>query len=232
MMVRLEGVTFRYEDMAMVFDLEVPRGQFLAVLGPSGAGKTTLLNLIAGFDAPLSGRIVLAGRDMAGVAPAARPVTMLFQDHNLFPHLTAFQNVGLGVHPGLRLDRAGRARVEDALAQVGLAGLGQRLPRQLSGGEARRVALARSLVREREILLLDEPFAALDPALRREMVALVDDLRRARGLTVVMVSHQVEDIAARAERAILIEAGRIAADASLEAMLAAPEGSPARRYLG
>ena len=122
----------------MRFDLRVARGECVAVIGPSGAGKSTLLALIAGFEMPESGRILIAGEDVTGLPPARRPVTSLFQEHNLFPHLSAAANVGLGVDPGLRLDDAARARVSAALDQVGLAGFEARLPAQLSGGERQR----------------------------------------------------------------------------------------------
>ena len=122
-LLSVEGLTFRYEDMEMVFDLAVEKGQCLAVLGPSGAGKSTLLSLIAGFELPLAGRVVIAGEDVTAWKQAARPVTSLFQEHNLFAHLSAGENVGLGLDPGLRLDAAQRDRVEEALVRVGLEGL-------------------------------------------------------------------------------------------------------------
>ena len=180
-MLELAEVTFRYEDLVMRFDLRVERGECVAVIGPSGAGKSTMLALIAGFEAPLSGRIRIEGSDVTSLPPARRPVTSLFQEHNLFPHLTAAENVGLGIDPGLRLDAAARARVSAALDHVGLTGFEARLPGQLSGGERQRVALARSLVRNRPLLLLDEPFAALGPAQRREMLDLVNALGRDLG---------------------------------------------------
>src|SRR5262245_4510060 len=180
--IDLAGVTFRYEDMQMRFDLHVASGECLAIIGPSGAGKSTLLALIAGFERAEAGSIRIDGQDVTGLPPAARPVTMLFQEHNLFAHLTVAANVGLGIHPGLRLTAADRDKVEWALAEVGLAGFAGRRPAQLSGGERQRVALARALVRKRSVLLLDEPFAALGPALRREMLDLVARLQEAQQL--------------------------------------------------
>jgi thiamine transport system ATP-binding protein len=207
--IELDRVTFRYDDMAMLFTLTVPAGAFLVAFGPSGAGKTTLLNLMAGFDRPLSGSISLLGKDMRGVPPAQRPVTMLFQDHNLFAHLDVAANVGLGIDPGLRLDAADRERVRAALAEVGLAQFERRLPAQLSGGERQRAALARCLVRDRRILLLDEPFVALGPRMRTDMLDMVDRLRRDHALTVVMVTHQPSDARRSATHAAFVLAGEV-----------------------
>ena len=230
-MLELSAVAFRYQDMRMLFDLQVARGECVAIIGPSGAGKSTLLALIAGFEQPEAGRIAIEGRDMAGVAPARRPVTSLFQEHNLFAHLTLAQNVGLGLDPGLRLDAAQKAQVREALAHVGLTGLEARRPGQLSGGERQRAALARSLVRNRPLLLLDEPFAALGPAQRLEMLDLVNAIARTRGFTVLFVSHQPEDARHAAGRTIFIDAGRIQADGPTKELFAAPSG-PLAAYLG
>lgn len=230
--VELDAVAFRYQDMAMSFTLRAPAGEALAVLGPSGAGKTTLLNLIAGFETAASGRILIGGMDVTGLPPARRPLTMLFQDHNLFAHLDIAANVGLGIDPGLRLDAEARARVAGALAEVGLAGLERRLPGQLSGGERQRAALARALVRRRPVLLLDEPFAALGPALRREMLDLVDRLRRQAGLTIVMVSHQPEDARRIAQRTAFVQDGRVLVEGPTAALLDAPPVPELAAYLG
>ena len=230
--VELDSVTFQYEDMRMQFDLQVQDGEFLALIGPSGAGKSTLLALIAGFERAATGRILIGGRDVTHERPAVRPVTMLFQDHNLFAHLDVAANVGLGIHPGLRLSAADRSRVEAALAQVGLDGLAHRLPSQLSGGERQRVALARSLVRDRPVLLLDEPFAALGPALRREMLDLVRALQAARGLTVLLVSHQPDDAVYAATRTAFVYQGRVRQVGPTRDLLDGAAGSELREYLG
>ena len=230
--VELDDVRYRYDDMAMGFTLVVENGECFAVVGPSGAGKTTLLALIAGFERPLSGRVRIAGQEVTDLPPAERPVTTLFQEHNLFAHLTAEENVGLGIDPGLRLDAEGRRRVAQALARVGLAAKEKRLPRQLSGGERQRVALARSLVRRRPVLLLDEPFAALGPALRHEMLDLVDALRRSAGLTVILVSHQPEDARRIAARAAFLNEGRILAVGPMPALFDAPPVPELAAYLG
>ncbi len=230
--IALEAVTFRFADMAMRFDLEVASGAWLAVTGPSGAGKSTLLNLIAGFETPLSGRVTIDGRDMTGVPPAKRPVTTLFQEHNLFAHLSVADNVGLGIDPRLKLDNAQRAQVGAALAQVGLRDVEKRLPAQLSGGERQRVALARSLVRARPVLLLDEPFAALGPAQRREMLALVGQLRAERGFTVLMVTHQVDDALHGPDLAAFVNDGRIIAVDAPAALFARRDLPELGDYIG
>jgi thiamine transport system ATP-binding protein len=162
--VELREVTFSYGEALMLFDLSVAASSIVAIMGSSGSGKTTLLNLIAGFERPHSGRIGIGGRDMTDTAPSARPISMVFQENNLFAHLDVAANVGLGRSPSLRLTGQDRQDVAQALADVGLAGKEDRLPAELSGGERQRVALARVLVRRRPVLLLDEPFASLDRA--------------------------------------------------------------------
>jgi thiamine transport system ATP-binding protein len=230
--IALDGVRFRYEDMDMRFDLLVEAGAFLAVIGPSGAGKSTLLNLIAGFETPRAGTIRLMGQDVLGLAPAARPVTIVFQEHNLFAHLNVWSNVALGRSPALALDASGTAAVEAALARVGLAGFERRQPKELSGGERQRVALARCLVRERPILLLDEPFAALGPALRRDMLRLVRELWRERGLTVVLVSHDPDDARQAATEVAFVHAGEVLRHGPAARVLDATDLPELTAYLG
>ncbi|MFO1349709.1 MAG: thiamine ABC transporter ATP-binding protein [Gammaproteobacteria bacterium] len=232
MWLEVEGVEFRYEDMLMRFDLQIEAGECVAIIGPSGAGKSTLLALIAGFERPLAGRIAIGGRDVSDLPPAERPITTVFQEHNLFPHLDVAANVGLGIHPGLKLGEADRARIRAALAQVELAGMERRQPAQLSGGERQRVALARALVRRRPLLLLDEPFAALGPALRREMLDLVDALRRREGMTVLLVSHHPDDARRIAGRTAFVQAGRILRMDHTARLLDDPTLPELRDYLG
>ncbi len=170
-MLKLNDVTWLYQHLPMRFTLDVARGERIAVLGPSGAGKSTLLNLIAGFLPPASGSLLINGEAHNATPPAQRPVSMLFQENNLFNHLTIRQNISLGIHPGLKLNREQQAQVTAIAGQMGIDALLERLPGELSGGQRQRAALARCLVRQQPVLLLDEPFSALDPALRQEMLS-------------------------------------------------------------
>jgi thiamine transport system ATP-binding protein len=230
--LELEGVRFGYGDWQVAYDLAVPQGSFTALLGASGAGKSTLLSLVAGFETPDAGIIRAMGEDITALPPSRRPVTTLFQEHNLFPHLTVDQNVGLGIDPGLRLAPAQTRDIEAALERVGLAAMGQRLPRELSGGERQRVAIARSLVRRRPLLLLDEPFAALGPALRRDMLDLVAALGRDNAMTVIMVSHDPADALRVADRTAFIQDGSIAAFGPTRELLDHPDLPALADYLG
>ena len=229
-MLTLTDVTWLYQHLPMRFTLSVRQGELIAVLGPSGAGKSTLLNLVAGFLQPANGRITIEGQDHTHTPPAARPVSMLFQENNLFTHLTVRQNIGLGMHPGLRLNAGQQQKLSDIAAQMGIGDLLARLPGELSGGQRQRVALARCLVREQPILLLDEPFSALDPALRQEMLQLVKEVCERQSLTMLMVSHSVEDAVRIAPRSVVIADGRIAWDGDTE-QLASGKAS-ASRLLG
>ncbi len=230
-MLRFENVAIAQDDWRMNADFELPAGSSTALIGPSGAGKSTLLNALAGFLAPVSGRILWSGADITPLPPAKRPVTLLFQEHNLFSHLTAARNVGLGLRPDLKLDADGRERVAAALATVGLDGLGARRPAQLSGGQRSRVALARALLRDRPLLLLDEPFAALGPALRAEMLDLVARIRSERGMTLILVTHDPRDARRIADLTALVADGRVLAPRPTAALLDDPPPELAA-YLG
>lgn len=228
-MLRLEHLDLRQDDFRLQADLSVPTGARVAVIGPSGAGKSTLLMAVAGFFAPVAGRVLWDGRDLAGVAPGDRPLSILFQDQNLFPHLTLAQNLGLGLRADLRLDAGQRAQVDAALERVGLTGMGARKPAQLSGGQIGRAALARALLRARPLLLLDEPFAALGPALKVEMLELVTEL--AGEATVLMVTHDPADARRFAGQTILVADGIAHAPQPTAELFADPP--PAlRAYLG
>ena len=206
-MLTFEKVELRQGEFVLSADLEIVRDQVTAVIGPSGGGKSTLLAAVAGFVTPFAGAVRWMGTELNGVAPGRRPVAMLFQDNNLFPHLTVTQNVGLGLRPNLKLDAADQTEVSEALARVGLDGFGPRKPGALSGGQQSRVALARVLVSQRPLVLLDEPFAALGPALKQEMLGLVQDVLIAAGKTVVMVTHDPADAMVAAQKLVLVAGG-------------------------
>jgi thiamine transport system ATP-binding protein len=218
-LIEIDNVEFAHGSLRMHFSLSVSGGECMAVIGPSGAGKSTLLSLIAGFETPLAGRILVDGVDIGGLRPDRRPTTTLFQEHNLFSHLDVEQNIGLALDPGLKLTLTHRWEIDAALDRVGLAGLNKRFPSELSGGQRQRVALARTLARRKPILLLDEPFSALDPPLRRSTLDLVDEIRKDRGLTILMVSHDPNDAARIAERTAFIEDGRVVAVYKAKEML-------------
>lgn len=192
-MLQLDRITVVQGGFRLAADFAVEPGARVSVIGPSGAGKSTLLSVIAGFLAPTTGRVLWNGADITGQEPGKRPVSIVFQDNNLFPHLTVAENVALGLKPSLRLSEAERARVRDSLGRVGLSGHDAARPAALSGGQQSRVALARVLLRARPLLLLDEPFAALGPALKAEMLDLVKAVAAQTGAAVLMVSHEPKD---------------------------------------
>ena len=230
-MLELKDVRVQQGTFSLTADFAVDRGARLALIGPSGSGKSTLLSAIAGF-LPLSrGDVLWEGQSLAEVAPGNRPVSMLFQDNNLFPHLSVAQNVGLGIRPNLRLDAEERTRVSDSLARVGLEGMDTRRPASLSGGQQSRAALARVLVQNRPLVLLDEPFSALGPALRGEMLELVSELMDDIGGTLVMVTHDPRDAERIAPLMSIVSDGRAAAPEPTETLLKEPPPS-LQNYLG
>lgn len=231
-MITLEKIVFRYEDWIAEFDFTAPQGDFLAIIGPSGSGKSTLLSLIAGFEAPTSGRILFDGRDMTEAPPAARPATMVFQDHNTFAHLDIRTNVALGISPSLRLTRADETQITAAIERTGLSELAKRKPGEVSGGERQRVAIARALVRNRPILLLDEPFAALGPGLRHDMLDLISELQKEKGFTVILVSHHPDDARRAAAKTAFLVDGRILALEPTEQLFARRDLPALSDYLG
>ena len=186
--------------------LDIPEGETLALLGPSGSGKTTLLRIVAGFERPDAGAVLLDGRDAAALPPSRRGVGMVFQDLALWPSMTVEEHLD------------GRV----PLARFALEGLGRRRPGELSGGERQRLALARALARDPRLLLLDEPFTGLDPLLRRSLASTLDELRRERGFTVIWVSHDLDGALARTSRVALLREGRVEQAGTWEELRTAP----------
>lgn len=230
-MLDLKDLTLRQGDFTLRADLSLAKGARCAVIGPSGAGKSTLLLALAGFIAPVSGSICWESKPLDRQPPKARPFSMLFQDGNLFPHMSVAQNVGLGLRPSLRMSSDDRARIETALEAVGLGGMGARKPAELSGGQQSRAALARVLVQRKPMILLDEPFAALGPALKAEMLDLVAELSAQIGAGVLMVSHDPADAERICDQAILVAESIAHAPVATSDLLRNPP--PAlRAYLG
>lgn len=227
-MIILDNLTYLYHHLPMRFSLKVRANERLTILGPSGAGKSTLLNLIAGFLPADSGSIILNGIDHTQSPPAKRPVSILFQENNLFSHLTVAQNIGLGLNPGLKLNALQQQTLHHMAQRVGLREYLDRLPAQLSGGQRQRAALARCLVRQQPLLLLDEPFSALDPALRHEMLSLLDDVCHEQQMTLLMVSHSLADAQHIAIRSVLIVDGGVYWDGATP-LLAAGETLAAKK---
>ncbi len=228
-MLTLEDMQIVQGDFTLSADWAVTGPGITAVIGPSGAGESTLLAVIGGYLAPTRGRVLWGGADITGMGPGARPVAALFQDNNLFPHLTIDQNLGLALSPRLRLDAGARARIAGALDRVGLADMGGRKPGALSGGQQSRAALARVLLQDKPLVLLDEPFAALGPGLRAQMLDLVRDTLTGR--TVLMVTHAPDDAASHADQVVLVADDLACAPVPVDAFFANPP--PAfRAYLG
>lgn len=229
-MLLLEDVSVRQGTFTLSVNLSLPKGARVALMGASGSGKSTLLSVLSGFLWPDEGRITMAGEDATRAPVADRPISILFQDGNLFPHLSAFDNIALGVSPRLKLSPEDRARVEEALGKVELVGMGDRKPAELSGGQQSRVALARMLLRDKPVALLDEPFSALDPGLRREMLNLVRTLCDETGQTLIMATHDLRDAERLCDRVLLLEDGKVALDEAL-AEAVASTAAPLRPWM-
>ena len=232
--VEIQDVTKRFGAVTAVdgVSLAIGRGEFFALLGPSGCGKTTLLRMIAGLETPNAGTIRIGGQDVTRVPPHRRPANMVFQQYALFPHLTVEENVGFGLRYQGAAAGGARGKVAEALALVRLAGLEKRRPDQLSGGQRQRVALARALVLEPEVLLLDEPLAALDPNLRREVQVELKALQRELGITFVFVTHDREEALAMSDRMAVMNQGQVEQVGSPAAVFEAPETEFIARFLG
>jgi thiamine transport system ATP-binding protein len=233
-MLQLENVTVRYDGVPAVVEvsLDLADGEVLAVLGPSGCGKSTLLRAVAGLETPSAGAIRWDGRDLAGVATHRRGFALMFQDGQLFNHLTVARNVGYALR--IRRTRAPEVarRVEELLALVGLEGYGGRLPATLSGGERQRVALARSLAVDPRLILLDEPLSALDAGLRERLAGDLREILRTAGTTALMVTHDHEEAFTVADRLAVMRAGRVVQVGAIEEVWRAPADPETALFLG
>ena len=233
-LLRIEAVAKKFGGFRAVdrLSLDIRAGEFFALLGPSGCGKTTLLRMLAGFETPDEGRILLDGRDIAQVLPHQRPVNMMFQNYALFPHLTVRDNIGFGLKraglPRPQID----ARVAEMVALVKLDGLEKRKPDQLSGGQKQRVALARSLARRPQVLLLDEPLAALDKKLRESTQLELMELQRRLGMTFVIVTHDQEEAMTVASRIGVMDQGRLEQVATPRELYEAPGSRWVAEFVG
>ncbi len=233
-LLRIEGVAKTFGAFRAVdgVSLDIEAGEFFALLGPSGCGKTTLLRMLAGFETPDEGRILLGGKDIAQALPHERPVNMMFQNYALFPHLSVRDNIAFG------LKRAGMARadiatrVAEMVALVKLEGLEKRKPDQLSGGQRQRVALARALARRPQLLLLDEPLAALDKKLRESTQAELMELQRRLGMTFIVVTHDQEEAMTMASRIGVMKAGKLAQVANPRELYEAPRSRWIAEFVG
>ncbi|MDB4095586.1 thiamine ABC transporter ATP-binding protein [Amylibacter sp.] len=229
--MKLDNVKISHGKFSLQADFEIEKGKKIALLGPSGGGKSTLLSAIAGFKTPDSGRIFFENTDITSTPPAKRPIALLFQNHNLFPHLSVRNNIALGITTTLKLSLEEIETIDKALLRVGLDGLGNKMPSELSGGQQQRVALARCLIRKQPILCLDEPFAALGPALKKEMLDLVQEIAETTNATLLMVTHQPDDASYITDQTILIAEGKAHRPVTTNKLFANPPAALAK-YLG
>jgi spermidine/putrescine transport system ATP-binding protein len=232
--VEFQNVQMRFADFVALHDLSlhIPKGSFVVLLGPSGSGKTTLLNILGGFLEPTSGRVLLDGQDITRLPPAKRPTATVFQDYALFPHMSVEQNVAFGLRMRGTVRDEKTKRVQKALEMVGLSSFGRRRIHQLSGGQRQRVALARSIVVEPAVLLLDEPLGALDLNLRRQMQDELTDLQKRLGMTFVHVTHDQDEAMSIADMIVVMNQGRIEDAGEPERIYLKPQSKFTAAFMG
>ena len=206
-MLQVKNLFVDLGGFRLTADFEIERGSLISIVGPSGAGKSTILNALAGFIPLTSGVIKWNGSDITKLDPGLRPLSILFQDYNLFSHLTVKDNIAIGLRPNLKLDDLETEMVNSVIEEVGLSKFKFIKPFQLSGGQRTRVSLARSIVRSKPILLLDEAFSGLGPALRSEMIKLIKDKSIKEGITLIMVSHHIKDAIELDQKVIFVNDG-------------------------
>jgi thiamine transport system ATP-binding protein len=230
--LQLHNLSFQRQGFALDVSTSLPQGSKTLLVGASGAGKSTLLSLISGFLTPQKGMILWEGENMTTLPPQKRPLTLLFQDHNLFPHLTVWNNVALGLKPSLKLNGDEKETIQSILNKVGVYSLKERYPHELSGGERQRVALARSLLRQKPLLLLDEPLGPLGPGLRKEMLELLNSICEAFKLTLILTTHQPEEAIDLADHMLFLEKGHILDEGHPQHLLKTPVHPILKAYLG
>jgi len=233
-LLEIENVTRRFGDFTAVDNVSIgiEAGEFFTLLGPSGCGKTTLLRMIAGFDLPDGGRVLLGGEDLANRAPEQRPVRTVFQSYALFPHMTVQQNVGYGLAIAKRPAAEIQSRVTEALAKVKMSAYAKSKPSKISGGQQQRIALARALVNRPRLLLLDEPLSALDANLRRQMQVELKALQREVGITFIFVTHDQEEAMVMSDRIALLRSGELEQVASPREIYNRPATSYTAQFIG
>ncbi len=208
MSITFDNLALRHESFQLTANFTLDLQKKYAILGPSGCGKSTLLAAIAGFMGVDQGRILFDGQDITNLPPAQRPVSLLFQDHNLFPHMSVMNNVALGLKPDLKLTPEDTKTVNQALEHVDLVDQAAKFPSELSGGQQQRVAIARALLRDKPLMLLDEPFAALGPALKHEMLDIVARIVNTNNTALLLVTHDPEDALYIADETIFVSNGK------------------------
>ncbi|ATF09712.1 thiamine ABC transporter ATP-binding protein [Candidatus Enterovibrio altilux] len=217
-MLNVSALSYQYQAETLSFSFSLSSGSVTAILGPSGAGKSTLLALLCGLLTPSDGKVLFDDQEFTRMPAHERPLSILFQEHNLFSHLTAFNNIALGIDPTLSLTDHQELTVQQTAKNIGIETYLNRLPGQLSGGQKQQVALARCFVRYRPLLLLDEPFSALDPALRHNMLKQVKALTQQYSTTILMVTHHPEDAKAIADTVLFIDKGKVAYQTDISAL--------------